>query len=77
MCGEMAGDVRYTRLLLALGLRSFSMPANALLEVKRAVNLSDLSQLQRTARKIMNNADTLKQRNLLAKLNAGLEVLES
>jgi len=37
VCGEMAGDRRYTRLLLALGLRSFSMHPGRLLEVKQVV----------------------------------------
>ncbi len=38
VCGELAGDRRYTRLLLALGLRSFSMYPGRLLEVKQVVN---------------------------------------
>lgn len=37
VCGELAGDRRYTRLLLALGLRSFSMYPGRLLEVKQVV----------------------------------------
>lgn len=45
MCGEMAGDPRYTRLLLGLGLREFSMQAVSLLEVKRIINNSDAAEL--------------------------------
>jgi len=37
VCGELAGDRRYTRLLLALGLRSFSMHPARLLEVKQVI----------------------------------------
>ena len=37
ICGEMAGDRRYTRLLLALGLRSFSMHPGRILEVKQVI----------------------------------------
>ena len=37
VCGELAGDRRYTRLLLALGLRSFSMHPGRILEVKQVV----------------------------------------
>jgi phosphotransferase system enzyme I (PtsI) len=37
VCGEMAGDRRYTRLLLALGLRSFSMHPARMLEVKQVI----------------------------------------
>ncbi len=45
MCGEMAGDPRYTRLLLGMGLTEFSMPPAALLEVKRVVRNSRLEPL--------------------------------
>ncbi len=45
MCGEMAGDSRYTKLLLALGLREFSVHPTCLLEVKKTIRESDLSQL--------------------------------
>ncbi|MDX1381293.1 MAG: putative PEP-binding protein, partial [Xanthomonadales bacterium] len=41
VCGEMAGDRRYTRLLLALGLREFSMPPARLLEVKKVALETD------------------------------------
>ena len=37
VCGELAGDRRYTRLLLAMGLRGFSMHPARLLEVKQVV----------------------------------------
>jgi phosphotransferase system enzyme I (PtsI) len=37
VCGEMAGDRRCTRLLLALGLRSFSMHPGRILEVKQVI----------------------------------------
>jgi phosphotransferase system enzyme I (PtsI) len=42
VCGELAGDKRYIRLLLALGLREFSMHANRLLEVKRIVTQTNV-----------------------------------
>jgi phosphotransferase system enzyme I (PtsI) len=38
VCGEVAGDRRYSRLLLALGLREFSMNPARLLEVKQVIN---------------------------------------
>jgi phosphotransferase system enzyme I (PtsI) len=37
VCGEVAGDRRYTRLLLAMGLREFSMHPSRLLEVKQVI----------------------------------------
>lgn len=45
MCGEMAGDPKFTRLLLAMGLEHFSMHPNALLEVKQIINETDLTEL--------------------------------
>ena len=46
VCGEMAGDVQMTRLLLGFGLRDFSMhPANLLL-VKQRVLMSNLPDIE-------------------------------
>ncbi len=45
MCGEMAGDTRYTRLLLGLGLSEFSMQPATLLEVKSIINASHAGEL--------------------------------
>jgi len=45
MCGEMASDPDYTRLLMGLGLREFSMQPNAILEVKNIINHSNIGKL--------------------------------
>lgn len=45
MCGEMAGDVRYVRLLLGMGLRLFSMSPRACLDVRKVVVSSSVSEL--------------------------------
>ncbi len=45
MCGEMAGDVRFVQLLLALGLRTFSVHPASLLEVKQIIIGSDIGEL--------------------------------
>jgi phosphotransferase system enzyme I (PtsI) len=49
MCGEMAGDPRYTRLLLGLGLSEFSMHPASVLEVKRIIMNSNVTELRRQA----------------------------
>lgn len=67
MCGEMAGDPRYTRLLLAMGLEHFSMHPNALLEVKQVINETDLTQLPDNSLQIMNMASPLKLTFCLSK----------
>lgn len=45
MCGEMAGDPRYTRLLLGMGLTEFSMHPSALQEIKSVINQSSIEAL--------------------------------
>jgi phosphotransferase system enzyme I (PtsI) len=44
VCGELAGDRRYTRMLLALGLREFSMQPRYLLEVKKVISETDIGR---------------------------------
>ncbi len=53
VCGEMAGDPALTRLLLGLGLRSFSMHPSQILAVKQAVLRSDTSKLQAWAETVL------------------------
>ena len=45
VCGEMAGAPTFTRLLIGMGLRQFSMHPSLLLEVKQQVVMSDAEQL--------------------------------
>jgi phosphotransferase system enzyme I (PtsI) len=58
MCGEMAGDPRYTRLLLGLGLNEFSMHPATLLEVKKIVRDGRLTTLRAFARRVLRLHDT-------------------
>jgi phosphotransferase system enzyme I (PtsI) len=53
VCGEMAGDVAMTRLLLGLGLRSFSMHPAQILAVKQEVLRADASKLQPWALEVL------------------------
>lgn len=55
MCGEMAGDTRYTRLLLGMGLNEFSMHHTALQEVKRVINTSTITSLIPLVQELLNN----------------------
>ena len=70
LCGEMAGDVRLTRLLLGLGLRQFSMHPASLLEVKQQVLKSNLRDIAPLATRMLNAADSDKLQAMLRKLNA-------
>lgn len=57
VCGEMAGDVAMTRLLLGLGLRSFSMHPSQILSVKHQVLRSDTAKLALWADQVLNSDD--------------------
>ncbi len=58
MCGEMAGDPRYTRLLLGLGLTEFSMHPASVLEVKRIIIESDIHALRAHAMNLLETGDS-------------------
>ena len=57
VCGEMAGDVAMTRLLLGLGLRSFSMHPSQILAVKHQVLRSDTTKLAPWAAQVLDSED--------------------
>ena len=57
VCGEMAGDVAMTRLLLGLGLRSFSMHPSQILAVKQQVLRSDCAKLALWAEQVLDSDD--------------------
>jgi phosphotransferase system enzyme I (PtsI) len=57
VCGEMAGDVTMTKLLLGLGLRSFSMHPAQILAVKQEILLADAARLEGWARQVADAED--------------------
>jgi phosphotransferase system enzyme I (PtsI) len=57
VCGEMAGDVAMTRLLLGLGLRSFSMHPAQILAVKQQILRSDAQRLSVWAHSVLEADD--------------------
>ncbi|MEK9625640.1 MAG: phosphoenolpyruvate--protein phosphotransferase, partial [Gammaproteobacteria bacterium] len=58
MCGEMAGDTQFTRLLLGLGLREFSMEPSQMLEVRQQILESRIESVEPLARTILACTDT-------------------
>jgi len=70
MCGEMAGDPRLTRLLLAMGLSHFSMHPNAILEIKQIINETDLTKLPRNTLEILNMGNPFDAESRLEAINA-------
>ncbi|MGE0486707.1 MAG: phosphoenolpyruvate--protein phosphotransferase [Gammaproteobacteria bacterium] len=70
MCGEMAGDPRYTRLLIGLGLGEFSVHPSALLEIKHVINGTSAAAARVTASQLLGVNDGARRRELLDALNA-------
>jgi phosphotransferase system enzyme I (PtsI) len=57
VCGEMAGDTAMTKLLLGLGLRSFSMHPAQILAVKQEVLRADTARLADWSRQVLDAED--------------------
>jgi phosphotransferase system enzyme I (PtsI) len=70
LCGEMAGDPRYTTLLLGLGVRELSMSSASLPRVKQQVRSLDLMASTRRAEMLMDQADPSRIAMLLDDFNA-------
>jgi phosphoenolpyruvate-protein phosphotransferase (PTS system enzyme I) len=70
VCGEMAGDVRFTRLLLGMGLLDFSMHPAHVLSVKQRVLTSDVQACKTIVARMRNVDEPARLTALLAKLNA-------
>ncbi|HYX64113.1 MAG TPA: phosphoenolpyruvate--protein phosphotransferase [Burkholderiales bacterium] len=69
VCGEMAGDLQLTRLLLGLGLRNFSMHPSQLPPIKERILSTHLGEVQALAQRVLRTTDPVKTRELLAELN--------
>jgi phosphotransferase system enzyme I (PtsI) len=57
VCGEMAGDSSMTKLLLGLGLRSFSMHPTQILSVKQEILRADTQLLKKWAMEVISSDD--------------------
>jgi phosphotransferase system enzyme I (PtsI) len=69
MCGEMAGDARYTRLLLGMGLKEFSVHPNALLEVKQMITESHVGDSRKFTQRVMRVIKSTTRSALLEEMN--------
>ena len=66
----MAGEPRYTALLLGLGVREISMSSASLLKVKQRVRRLNLMASTRRAEMIMDQGDPVRIHSLLDDFNA-------
>jgi phosphotransferase system enzyme I (PtsI) len=65
VCGEIAGDPRYTALLLGLGIRSLSMAPANLPRVKQRLRLMTMVEATRMAQHVMEQTDERRIATLL------------
>jgi len=70
VCGEMAGDIELTRMLLGFGLRHFSMHPAHLLAVKQRVLMTSLPDIASLIARILKTDEPEKMQALMEKLNA-------
>ncbi|NUM53432.1 MAG: phosphoenolpyruvate--protein phosphotransferase [Candidatus Hydrogenedentes bacterium] len=60
VCGEMAGNPAYTKLLLGLGFRSLSVSPSEILEIKNTIRSTHLQQAEDFVRRILQ-LDTIQE----------------
>ena len=70
MCGEMAGDPNFTRLLLGMGLRQLSMFPAQIPAVKQRIKQSDISEIEPVVRRIVRLEESAKIQEQIDRLNA-------
>ncbi|MHC4778233.1 MAG: phosphoenolpyruvate--protein phosphotransferase [Planctomycetota bacterium] len=54
MCGEMSGDIRYTVLLLGLGLKEFSVTPSAIPDVKKVIRSVTMKRAREVAHEVFS-----------------------
>lgn len=59
MCGEMAGHAEFTRLLLGLGLTSFSMHPQQMLDIKKEIITAHSTALRFAVASVLNRAERI------------------
>jgi phosphoenolpyruvate-protein phosphotransferase (PTS system enzyme I) len=73
VCGEMAGDPRFSALFLGFGLRELSMAPRNIPRVKQRIRSLNMVAASRRARAIMDQADSGRIAALLDDFNAAIE----
>ena len=66
MCGEMAGDIMSTPLLLGLGLDNFSMSATSIPNTRRIINNLNRKDCEKLVQEALN-LETIDEVNALVK----------
>lgn len=74
ICGEMAGDITLTRLLLGMGLRKFSMYSSNILNIKNVILNTNVEEMMKLVNKILRCENSEKIEELLHELNRDLAI---
>jgi phosphotransferase system enzyme I (PtsI) len=69
ICGEVAGEVAFTRLLLGFGLRQFSMHPAQLLAIKQQVLKASIPEIEGLTHKLARLDEPEKLREIIHKIN--------
>ncbi|HET9033354.1 MAG TPA: phosphoenolpyruvate--protein phosphotransferase [Dokdonella sp.] len=78
LCGEIAGDVNFTAMLIALGLTDFSMNPGLILEVRETVNSLDRGELRRLAPSLLHASDRESIRHIVQRMRVqGRPIMEN
>lgn len=70
VCGEMAGNVQLTRLLLGMGLKEFSMQASQILPIKEKLLMSSTKKCQEAVEGVLNTYELVEITQKIRTLNA-------
>ena len=68
VCGEMAGEIFYTKLLLGLGLKSFSMHPQAIPEIKSTILESNTETIRKKISAVLKCDDVSRRKKLIQSL---------
>lgn len=75
LCGEIAGDVYFTPMLIALGLTEFSMHPGLILEVREAVNTLHAGELRKLAAQLLRAGDRASIRAVMQRMRASMPTI--
>lgn len=68
ICGEMAGELDMTKILLGMGLTDFSMHFNQILSIKKEILRSDISKLRSAVQELLELDEAHEQLELIEKI---------
>ena len=69
ICGEVAGDERYTALMIGLGVRELSMAPASLLRVRQRIRYVNADATRKLAHSVMEETNSVRINNLIDKFN--------